>query len=198
MRRRSVRLLGAVAVAGALGGCQLGERPTLGPAPAPVGDDAIEAVLTELNAGSERAFRAEYSISTPSGETTTASVEQTAATSRTVVIGTTEYVVDGASRQTCEVGTTTCQPGLDAQPISVYAVTADFFGPSAVARLRREAEIRVGPTTATTETIADQPATCVTVPVADTASVFCALEGGPLARWRTTDVTIELTSFTAS
>lgn len=198
MRRPSLRapgwLTGITIVAA---GCQLGARPTLGPAPAPTGDDAVEAVVAELTAGTDRAFTAEYTIRTPRGEETTAIVEQTTATERTVTIATTRYVVDETRRQTCETGSSACRPGLDPQPISLFAVTPEFFAASAVTRLRSDAMFRVGPSTPAAETIAGEPATCVTVPVADTASVFCALAGGPLARWRTTDVTIELVAFDA-
>jgi len=176
-------------------GCQLGQRPILGPEPTEVGDAATELVLVELETDEADAYTASYDIIPTRGETTTATVTWEGENTGRVTIGSTEYVMDESGSQTCNTETQECHPGLDAQPISNLAIAPEFYGASAAARLRRDASIRVGPTTGSEEQIAGQSAGCVAVPIEDTASVFCALPGGPLARWRTTDVTIELTSY---
>ena len=179
----------------ALTGCQIGPRPTLGPEPTEIGDAATEAVLVELETAETGPYTATYEIRPTRGETTTATVTWAGADTGRVAIGATEYVIDASGRQTCNTETQECRPGIDAQPISDLAIAPEFYGGSAATRLRRDAAIRVGPTTGSEDQIAGQPAICVAVPIEDTASVFCAVRGGPLARWRTTDVTIELTSF---
>lgn len=197
--RRSQRVAGALAglvALSVLSGCQVGERPTLGPAPADTEDANVVAVLAGLEPDTARAVRAEYRITAPTGAETTAVVEQDESGSSTMIVGDVRYVFDGAESSTCDA-TGACEPGIDAQPLSEYGISPEFPGAGAAARLRHDAAIRVGPTTADQETIAGEPATCVTVPIADTASVFCTLDGGPLARWRSTDVTVELLEVTA-
>jgi hypothetical protein len=61
--------------------------------------------------------------------------------------------------------------------------------------LRRDTELRAGPTRASTETIAGQPATCVVVPTTGGESTYCALDSGPLARLDAADLSIDLTRF---
>jgi len=197
VRRRFHPLAGAVPLLTLLvAGCQLGERPTLGPEQSvTTGDAATDAVLERLDATPTRAFSAEYSIVTPTGEDTTATVVSDGNGGRTITVGSTRYLVSGTASETCDTIDGNCSAGLDPQPISSYGISPDFYGTSAANRLRRDAGIRVGPTTASDETVAGQDASCVTVPIEDTASVFCALEDGPLARWRSTDITIELTAF---
>ncbi|MFV0309805.1 MAG: hypothetical protein ACK5OX_18905 [Desertimonas sp.] len=197
MRRRTPRATGAlagVAIVAFMTGCQTGQRPSLGPAPVDSDDPNVDAVVERLEPDTAAGFHAEYRITAPGGSETTATVDHGGAEARTVTIAEVRYEFDGEQTSTCDTAGA-CRPGIDAQALSEFGLSPTFYGPAAAARLRRDAGIRVGPTTASTETIAGQTATCVTVPIADTASVFCALDGGPLARWRSTDVTIELTAF---
>ena len=67
-------------------------------------------------------------------------------------------------------------------------------------RLEVDARRRIGPSVATSLTIAEFPATCVDVIVPSAATTtgsvrYCALESGVLARYFGADVSIELTSF---
>lgn len=192
--RAAGRAVAAVAVA-ALTGCQLGERPVLAPAPQPTGDAAADAVLLRFDGATSEAFTADYVITTPLGATAEARVDQAGRSRRTVDIGAVHYVVDGPTSQTCTPTPDDCRVGLDSQPLSDLAVTPDFYALSPAARLRRDVAVRVGPTEASTETIAGQPATCVLIPVSATTARYCALDAGPLASLRTTDVTIELTAY---
>lgn len=192
---RLARVASLLAAAGALAGCFTGERPTLTPTEATTGDAAADAVLERLARAGAAPFSADYSIATPLGEQADAVVAQAGATRRSVTIGGTRYLVDGATTATCAVDTGACTGSLDPARISNLAVTPEFYDASAASRLRRDVGQRVAATEASTETIAGQPAACVTIPIARTATRYCALDAGPLASMRTTDVTIELTSF---
>lgn len=177
-----------------LGGCFTGERPELGAAPESTGDPAVDAVLQRLDQARTATFTAAYRIASPAGPEAEAAVAQEGTSRRAVTIGAVRYLVDGERSFTCDQGGG-CVNGLDAARVSNLNVTPNFFDASPATRLRRDAAARTGPSEASTETIAGQPATCVSVPVAQTAARYCALDTGPLALMRTTDVTIELTTF---
>ena len=114
---------------------------------------------------------------------------------RAVTIGDHRFVSDGAVSRTCAVTADTCTDGIDPAVVSDLAVTADFYDVSPATRLRRDVSQRVGSTEGAADTIAGEAATCVTIPIAQTAARYCALDSGPLASLRTTDVTIELTAY---
>lgn len=192
--RRGRAAVATVTLAG-LAGCFTGERPTLTSQPQSTGDPAADAVLQRLQDSSGATFTADYRITPPLGEGATATVAQEGSARRSVTIGTTRYLSTAGSTTTCNLDSGACDSGLDAAPVSNLGVTPNFDGVSPAARLRREASQRIGPTEPTAETIGGQPATCVTIPIATSAVHYCALDTGPLARMRTTDVTIELTAF---
>ena len=53
----------------------------------------------------------------------------------------------------------------------------------------------VGPATAHVETIADQPVTCVDVPLSGGVAVYCVMDNGLVARLDDGDVAVNLTLF---
>ena len=113
----------------------------------------------------EATFTADYEVVTKFGNVTTpTTVVQAGAAHRAVTIGQIRFVVDGADIATCDLGTGVCSSTIDAARVSNVQLTPDFYVASAAAKLRRYTELRAGPTRASTETIAGQPATCVDVP----------------------------------
>ena len=82
--------------------------------------------------------------------------------------------------------------------MSNVQLTPDFYAASAAARLRHDTELRAGPTAASTETIAGQPATCVVVTTTGGESTYCTLDSGPLARLDAADLSIELTEYSGT
>lgn len=198
MSRQSIRRKAApLALTVVVAGCALGPRPELRPSAAGVGDPSADAVLALLGDAATVPFHATYEVTAAGGPTATAVVDQRGGQDRTVTIGDVRYETSGGSSQTCDEATGACEPGIDPARVSDLAVTADFFAASAAARLRADASRRIGPTTADSASIADAPATCVTVPIQVTNAHYCALDAGPLASMRTTDVTVELVDFTA-
>jgi hypothetical protein len=193
--RAAVPVLAAVLTV-ALAGCFTGERPTLAEEAAGTGDPAADAVLARLDGSEGVAFTGAYDILTRYGDVTSdATVAQVGRPRRAVTIGDVRFIVDRDETATCDLATGECTNTIDAQRVSNLQLTPDFYASSATARLRRDARLRTGPTRASTETIAGQPATCVVVPVTDGESTYCALDAGPLARLDAADLKIDLTSY---
>ena len=160
------------------------------------GDAAIDAVLSRLEAASASTFGADYDLLTRFGDLRTrATVAQDGSARRSVTIGRYRFLTDGATTATCDLDAASCSDTIDAARISDTQLTPDFYGISAAARLRRDAGVRSGPTVASTETIAGQPAACVVIPLAGAESTYCALDSGALARIDAADVLVELTSW---
>ncbi len=113
-----------------------------------------------------------------------------------VAIGDVLYVIEAGVGQTCNVDRTNCVEGIDDARVSNLGITHAFWADSASARLRNDAGRAIGTPQPSPDRIADQPVTCVDVPVAGGTITYCALDAGPLARYRGADVLIELTSFT--
>ncbi|MET0146648.1 MAG: hypothetical protein ABW328_17945 [Ilumatobacteraceae bacterium] len=201
-RRRSRTATGSLAASVlatlALTGCFTGERPHLAESAASTGDPAVDAVLTLLDTSRTATFSADYTVLTRfGGLESPASVVQ-AGDRRSITVGPIRFIFDGSSTATCQLETGACTETIDAGMISNTQLAPDFYGSSAAARLRRDAAARVGPTTARVETIGGQPATCVTLPIAETTTTYCALSDGVLARLDGADVVIELTAHSAS
>jgi hypothetical protein len=193
-RRRHLVL--GVAITAALSGCFTGERPRLAEGASTTGDPAADAVLSRLDAAADATFTAEYSVVTKFGNLTTpATVVQAGPARRAVTIGRIRFIIDGADTATCDLDTDECSTTIDAARVSNVQLTPDFYAASAAAKLRRDTELRAGPTRASTETIAGQPATCVVVTTTGGESTYCALDAGPLARVDAADHSIELTEY---
>ncbi len=188
--------LAAAVLALSVTGCVTGDRPTLAETPSTTGDPAVDAVLGRLDASRQATFTADYDVLTRFGDLhSPATVVQSAADRRAVTVGTVRFIFEGPVTATCEIDTGLCSDRIDAGMISNTQLAPDFYGTSAAARLRRDALARVGATSGSTQTIAGQPATCVSVPVTGSSSVYCALDDGALARLDAADVAIELTAY---
>jgi hypothetical protein len=185
-----------VAITLALTGCFTGERPRLAEGATTTGDPAADAVLARLDSAGETTFTGDYTVLTRfGGITTPVTVVQAGPARRAVTVGDIRFIVDGPQTATCDLATNTCSPTIEVARISDVQLTPDFYAASAGARLRRDTELRAGPTRASTETIAGQPATCVVIPGTDAESTYCALDSGPLARLDAADLSIELARY---
>jgi hypothetical protein len=197
--RPATVVLAVLALAGGLSGCFTGERPTLAEGPQMTGDRAVDAVLSRLDKTRTAVFTVDYDILVKFGATHhTATVVQSSPARRSITVGKVRYIVDNSATATCDLGGGACSDTLDAARISDTQLAPDFFATSAAVRLRRHAAARVGPTVASTGTIAGRHATCVAVPVTNATETYCALDGGPLARLDAPDVAIEMTSWSAT
>ena len=196
-QRRSLLLIGAAIVT--LTGCFVGERPTL-VSESPVDDPAAKAVLERLNRANTVDFIARYQIIPSStGATTEATVAQLDGR-RKITIGNVEYTTDGVEAQTCQNNDEGCVDFLDEAPISDLNITQGFWGPAFRSRLELDAKRRIGPSAASTTTIAGHDAVCVDVILPSVVTttgtvVYCALDAGVLARYFGADVSIELVAF---
>lgn len=186
-------LVGAALV---LSACQTGPRPTV--TDERKSDPAVRAVTSLLDqARTNGDFTATYDI-TPAmiGSATASATVVARPNSITIAIRDVLYVIEGGVGQTCAADRTSCTEGIDDARVSDLSITHAFWADSAAARLRNDAGRSIGNPQPLPDQIADQPATCVNVPVAGGTIVYCALDAGPLARYRGADTTIELTSFT--
>lgn len=198
MKRRTLPVL--VAVALLLTGCFTGKRPYFNdnpfPVGAPTGDAAIDAVLQKLDAATTGPATAAYSVLTKFGNVTSTATVVLDAGSRSVTIGNVRYVETPTGAVTCtEDKSAPCVEGLVATRVSDIGVTIDFYAAEAATRLRRDATSMIAPTTPHVETIADQPALCVDVPLAGGVAVYCALDSGLVARVDDGDVAVNLALF---
>lgn len=191
--------LGAGAVA--LAGCFTGARPVLEEAPQTVDDPNIMAVLDQLTA-TPGSFTAAYTILTRYGtiETSAAVVVDGAGARRAVTIGDVRFVTtgDGVEHTCAADDVSSCEDGLDAARVSDRQVTPQFWGSSAIARIRRDGNARIGASVATSKEFAGQDVVCVSIPVTGGSPEYCAVTGGPLAFQDGADVRIELTSYTTT
>ena len=186
-----------------LAGCMTGERPTLGTTPTAsgteTGDPNVDAVLTLLDGVANAVFTAQYTATLRFGGTVSqVVVTQTEPLRHAVTIGDTRFLTEPTGTRTCTVSTGTCVDGIDQQPVSDSGVTADLVFGDVAKRLRRFAGARTAATTVTSSTIAGQPATCVDLPLGTNTATFCALGNGVLGRLVDGDITVELTTYSAS
>jgi hypothetical protein len=200
--RRRPRLGGVVtgalvAVAAvAMSGCFTGERPTLAHERS-TGSAAVDALVDRVSAIGGAVYTADYDVVPAfNGQTTQVRASQSGATRRSLTIGDVRYLVDGPTTRTCTVSTGQCTNGNDAARVSDVQMSPDFFGISLLARLRHDAEVATGESTASTEEIQGQTATCATVPVPDgPATTYCVLDNGVLARLDAGDVDVTMTAY---
>ena len=202
MSRRSALTLFVCALA--LSGCITGKRPhfsdsTLPAAGTPTGDPAIDAVLSKFDAVTAGPATAVYEVLTKYGNTTNPASVALSPGKRNITIGSTRFLQTESSAQTCPVdGGGPCANGFDSQPISNIGITPDFYAADAAKRLRRDATAKVGPSVARTDVVAQQPVTCVDVPVPNGTAAYCVLDNGMLAVLDDGDVRIALTVFGAT
>ena len=198
--RRLVPLVAALLLAG----CFTGARPSFGNgdpfAPGtPTGDTNAAALLTLLDKEPTGPLHAEYDILTKYGNTTNPASVALSPGKRNITIGSTRFLQTESTAQTCPVdGGGPCANGFDVQRISNIGITPDFYAGDAAKRLRRDATAKVGPSAARTDVVAQQPVTCVDLPVPNGIAVYCVLDNGMLAVLDDGDVRVSLSVFGAT
>lgn len=201
-RRRlpSILLIGVLAGL-SLSSCATGERAyfseeTAYPTGQPTGDPAIDAVLEKFENVTDGPATASYDVLTKYGNTTRPAVVVLSPGKRSIVVGNVRYIQTETLAVTCtEDGSVPCVDGFDPQRITDTNITYDFYAADTAKRLRRDADAKIGPAEASTATIADQPATCVSLPLPGGTAVYCALDNGMLAKLDDGDVLVTLTLF---
>jgi hypothetical protein len=108
-----------------------------------------------------------------------------------VTIGDVRFLRD-AGEQTCDLATGSCEDGLQEARVSDTAVTSQFYGAAPARVLRVSLARATGEPVGSSETVAEHPATCVTVPSGQGDERTCATPEGLLALWDTAAVTIQL------
>jgi hypothetical protein len=204
-RRRSV--LGVVVLLVTAAACATGPRPTLdktdagadlGGAPGtPSGDAGADGVLSLLEGTTGATFTATYHITRKLGPQETDATVVQQGDARSITVGDVRFL--HTSRDlTCSMSSDACEPGtLDAR-ISDYSVGSAFWAGGPARALRVAMTRRRGPPVASTQSVAGQSAQCVDVPVGAGVEHYCATALGPIARWDTAAVAVELTGLSAT
>lgn len=160
------------------------------------GDPAIDAVLQRFDSATKGDATAAYNVLTKYGNVTTPALVALSPGKRSVTIGNTRYIQTETTAVTCtEDRSIPCVDGFDPQRISDTLVTVDFYAADTAKRLRRDAAAKLGPAIGHDDVIADQPATCVDVPLVGGTAVYCALANGLLAKLDDGDVAVTLTLY---
>jgi hypothetical protein len=180
--------------------CMEGKRPFFEQAPTAVGtstgDPSIDAVLALYDSVDSAVFTARYQATVVlTGQPSTVTAAQAEPTQRSMTVNDIRYISDSTGTRTCSVAAATCTPVLNAAAVSDTGVTPEFVFGDIAKRLRRDANARIGPTTASMTEIAGQQATCVDVALSGGTKQYCALADGVLARFVGADVTVDLTSY---
>ena len=184
-----------------LAGCFTGERPYFNaegafPPGTTTGDPSLDAVLNKIDSVTAGPATAAYSILTKYGNVTTPGLVVLEPGKRSITVGNVRYIQTPDRVATCaEDGSEPCVDAFDLQRISNTAVTVDFYAADTAKRMRRDAEAKIGPAVLHTETIADQPVTCVDVPLPGGTAVYCALDNGLVAKVDDGDVLVALTLY---
>lgn len=198
MSRRGLTLLALSTLI--LGACATGERPHFAddpkfPLEELTGDPAIDAVLGKLDAATTGPATASYSVLTKYGNTTHTATVVLSPGKRSVTIDNTHYIQTETIATTCTIEPTGCVKGFDATRVSDTGISYDFYASDAAKKLRRSAAAKIGPAVPSTQSIAQQNATCVDVPVSGGTLVYCALDSGLLAKQDDGAVLVTLTLF---
>jgi hypothetical protein len=196
-------VMGVLAVAAI--GCGTGPRPHFvqpppssallgGNAGTPSGDAGADTVLRLLEATPAGDFTATYHITRLLGPNETDATVVQDRGDRSITVGDVRFLHTNDD-QTCSVSAQTCAPGtLDAR-VSDYSIGSSFWAAGPARALRVAMTRRSGPPVASTQTVGGQSAQCVDVPVGAGVEHYCATQHGPVARWDTAAVTVELTGF---
>ncbi|MFT4773563.1 MAG: hypothetical protein ACI83Y_001916 [Candidatus Azotimanducaceae bacterium] len=189
-----------VACAALLSSCFTGERPTVGGCAFTerTGRVEIDDVLDRLDCVSPELFTADYTVLTRLGDfTSTAQVVQ-APGKRSITINMVRYIYEGESMITCNLSEGTCEGEINEARTSDVLLTSEFYAKAMAARLRVDADRRIGDPVASEITQGGQQALCVDIPVTGGTKRYCALESGALALFDGSDLLIELTGFSAT
>ena len=187
---------GLAAVVGlVLSGCITGQRPSFEdeqPAEGATGNEAIDAVLQQLDAAGSTTLTAVYEISAATGDDARAAVVIADDTRTSITVGDRRYLLENGAGITCDLTADECEASINDAHISNLQITHDFFGPAFAQRLRVDADRRIADPTGFEQSIAGQDAVCVTVPVTGGDKLYCALDAGVLARYQGADTLIDL------
>jgi hypothetical protein len=190
-----------LAVTVALAGCVTGERPRLGePIPVggdegvPTGDAGVDLVLSRLESQERPTFTAAYEITRKLGPNTTTGLVVQEGEATSVTVGDVRFLL-GTEDATCSLTDHLCEPGTLEARTSDFSVGSAFYAGGPARALRVAYDRRSGPPAASDARIAGVDADCITVPVGPGAEVYCATPEGPIARWDTAGLHVELTSF---
>jgi hypothetical protein len=206
LRRRLALILSALAVV--VAGCATGSRPHFvqppsssallgGNAGTPSGDAGADTVLRLLESTAAGDFTATYHITRKLGPNETDATVVQEGADRSITVGDVRFLHTNDD-QTCSVSAQTCAPGtLDAR-ISDYSIGSAFWAAGPARALRVALTRRSGPPVASTQTVGGAAAQCVDVPVGAGVEHYCATQEGPVARWDTAAVTVELTGLKAN
>jgi hypothetical protein len=182
--------------------CALGERPSFDDSPTVVGtatgDPAIDAVLDLLDSVGGATFTADFQSTLRFGGVVSSAKVTQVGPRRSVTIGKVRYVNDGGSTRTCVLDTGVCEDGTRAAAVSNTGLGPEFAFGDMAKRLRRDAQARIAPSTASTAEIAGQQATCVDVQVSGGTKQYCALGDGVVARFLGADVELVLQRYVPS
>jgi hypothetical protein len=197
---RSHSVAALVVCVALLTSCFTGQRPELGGCAfaEATGRIEIDRVLERLDCVSPELFTADYTVLTRLGDlTSTAQVVQ-APGKRSITINMVRHIYDGESMITCDLSQGTCEGEINEARTSDVLLTSEFYAKAMAARLRVDADRRIGDPVASEITQAGQRALCVDIPVTGGTKRYCALESGALAVFDGSDLLIELTRFSAT
>jgi hypothetical protein len=105
---------------------------------------------------------------------------------------------------TCSTLAADCTPGIDESRVSDRQLVSTVFKKAAIERMTQDARVAIGPAVASQETIADNVATCVAIPVIDSNGAtqsknYCAFTNlGVIASMNTADLAVTATSFSVT
>jgi hypothetical protein len=204
LHRAPTRVVTIALAAVALVGCATGPRPTLGAvvdrakpiARQGTGDPLVDEVLVRLESIDTLTFTATYTV-TPkpvAGETAEpfdVVVAQNQPLIRSITMGDTVFL-RGANPATCSLAAKACDGGID-NTKATAPLTGTYFDDDVKAMLREAFTRHTKAAFTHSENIAEQDASCVTVPSGFDED-FCVLPSGQLAKVDTSDVMIVLTS----
>jgi hypothetical protein len=190
-------VLGSVLLMLATSACFTGERPTFG---CGVGESTgrteVDEVLNRLECVAPSVFTAEYTVLTRLGDITSqAEVVQAPGGRRSITINDVRYLYDSGRTATCNVVSDTCEAIINEARTSDVFLSSEFYAKSMASRLRVDADRRIGDPVASEQTLGDQPALCVAIPVTGGTKTYCALESGAIALFDANDLLIQLTSY---
>jgi hypothetical protein len=201
-RRTTIGVVLAVLTVLVAAACATGPRPTLqradaapalgGAVGSPSGDAGADSVLKLLEGADGSTFTATYQITRKLGPMTTGATVVQQDGTRSITVGDVRFLHTDHD-VTCSMTQDACEPGtLDAR-ISDYSVGSAFWASGPARALRVALTRRSGPPVASTQDVAGQSAQCVDVPVGAGVEHYCASSLGPVARWDTAAVAVELT-----
>ena len=200
--RRFLVAAGITCVLVLLAGCT-GKRGSLAPSASaatggdtgvPVGDAAVDAVLSSLERTMTTSFTADYAIARKLGATRATALVSRAPLATSVTIGDIRFVHADIDH-TCVLSANTCEDTINDARISDLGLASSFWREAPARSLRVAYSRRAGAPVGSDETIAGQPAHCAAVPVGTGVEHYCSLDTGAVARWDTAYVTVELTSW---